>query len=217
VSAVFRETDDRRDSVSSRRRASIHPKFLHFEFRADQGERSHGKISLEKTGRAQANRGSRACLLIARNRNPHRQTGGAGAPGLGISGIDLTSAIPRGLGKANQAFCIYVEQARVHSYWTQASHLGMLYSRRARVILLQKRHIGYKSVAHLKERALRTKTRRKKGEARNCRDLLKWTEESNQIDASGPPTLAAKTLATDRRSLARNKAGGRRRWAGMVM
>jgi hypothetical protein len=37
------------------------------------------------------------------------------------------------LGKANQAFCIYVEQARVHSYWTQASPLGNLTSQRARV------------------------------------------------------------------------------------
>src|SRR5256885_2241735 len=92
------------------------------------------KISLEKlAARRQIETLERVCqqleIGILNRQAQGRRGAGAGhiryRPNLCLS--------PRGLGKANQAFCIYVEQARVHSYWTRASPLGNLTSRRARV------------------------------------------------------------------------------------
>jgi len=97
VSAVFKTPDDDEISELAAAREHLIP-ISTLGFRADRGERSQ-KISLEKLAARRPNRGSRACLLIARNRNP--QSANAGRRGAGAGHIRYRPNLclsPRGLG-----------------------------------------------------------------------------------------------------------------------
>jgi len=89
--------------------------------------------------------------------------GGARAPGLGITGIDLTSAYPRGVWGKRFKFCTYM-WSNQESILTGPSqvHLGIL-PPEMRAYRITKAGYGVrKSAAHMKGRVLCNKTTRVK-------------------------------------------------------
>jgi hypothetical protein len=123
---------------------------------------------------------------------------------------------PRGLGKANVVFSILCGATKSPFVLDLGKSTGKSDLPNCGRILLQKRGIGYEKEmgARIGQSYVTKIPRPKDGVARNCRDLLKRTEEFQ----AEQPHLACRLLPQDLRyngrSLAGDKAGRSGRWGG---
>src|SRR5712664_630765 len=121
--------------------------------------------------------------------------GGAGAPGLGISGIDLTSAYPRGVwGKRfNFLYILWSNQESIRTGPRQAP-LGILPPKMRPYAITKARFGVRESVAKVEGERACNKITRVKG--RQGKKLPRFTQADggtpSQRDAFDPPTPAAK-------------------------